>query len=69
MDVQLAPLVVDESQPVTLPVFPVNVSVPVAVDPQNSPPPVTVPATLTGLTVMIALVEESAGQPPLCTIA
>jgi hypothetical protein len=65
----VAKLSKEDSQPVTLPVWPVKLRV-APFDPvQTEAATLTVPPTLTGVTVMVTGEELAEAQPPLLTTA
>jgi hypothetical protein len=59
----------EDSQPVTLPVFPVKLTVPPFSPEQTVDDPLTVPPTLTGVTVIVTEEEFADAQLPLFTTA
>ena len=68
--VQVNPLFVETSQRVTLPTFPESVNTPLLFPLQtDNGEGVMVPPTVNGFTVIVAIVEKSGVQFPLCTNA
>jgi hypothetical protein len=65
----VAKLSSDDSQPVTLPVSPVKLRVLPFVPEQTVAEALTVPPTLTGVTVIVTEDEFTAEQPEACTTA
>jgi hypothetical protein len=63
--VQLVPPLVEDSQRITLPVFPLKVNVPLLVPEHTVASAPTVPPTETGFTVIVAADEFAALQTPL----
>ena len=66
---QLTPPLIEDSHLTILPVCPLNVKVPLLEPAQTDTAPATDPPTVTGLTIMVAVVEFAAGQVPLTTDA
>ena len=66
MLVQVVPPLIDFSQRVTFPVLPDKVKIPLLAPEQTVVPPLTVPPTLIGLTVIVAAAEKAALQVPFC---
>jgi hypothetical protein len=65
----VAKLSKDDSQPVTLPVSPVKFRVPPFVPEQTVAEALTVPPTLTGVTVIVTEEELAEAQVPFLTTA
>jgi hypothetical protein len=63
--VQLVPPLVEDSQRITLPVFPLKVNVPLLLPEHTAASALTVPPTETGSTVIVAADEFAELQIPL----
>lgn len=63
--VQLAPLSIEDSQRITLPVWPDRVRVPPLLPEQADALLLTVPPTEAWVTVMVAILELTVEQPPI----
>ena len=66
---QLTPPLIEDSHLTILPVCPLRVNVPLLDPAQTDAAPATDPPTVTGLTVIVAVVVFAAGQVPLVTDA